>query len=318
VSSEWKVRARAEVTGHAGAGTVAAGGGVRPGARARRAWPQVTCMYVFIQALPRRRWREPCATGVSSPRGALEAEGRRQFRENGAARRGCNLCRAMAAARLAAPGGPPPAEHAQGEGAEAQRAEASARRRVHFAESNLVFCVEKFGFSDLRGDTRDLHGRGDDPDWWSIGSARSRKLAEFAESFTLRKTFGFWHSAVFESAAAHRHSELENGGAEHAAAERRVHEGVAGVAVTSSVDPHIRSSNLSMVAAATLSQPYYLSGSLGSSPPLPNSLSFQAFEFAATRVCSDDEEWSEEWSDWDSETSSVRQSLDLVAADRPS
>jgi hypothetical protein len=194
----------------------------------------------------------------------------------------------------------------------------SAQRKVHFADCNQVFCVEKLSFCDLRGDTRDLQGTGDDPDWWSVGSARSRKLAEFAESFMLRKSFGRWHVFVCEgqtseSNAAHREGEPEPAGVPCAAAERRARRDDASPAAECARCPTNRSAG-----SAALAQPYYLAA-LGSSPPLPTSLSFRAFEFAATRVLSDDEEWSEEWSDWESssvsESSSVRQSLDLVAVD---
>ncbi len=65
-------------------------------------------------------------------------------------------------------------------------------RKVSFSDSDEVFDVVKLGFRDLRGDTRDLSSTCEDPDWCSLGLARSHKLAAFAETFFLRKMFCVW------------------------------------------------------------------------------------------------------------------------------
>jgi hypothetical protein len=65
-------------------------------------------------------------------------------------------------------------------------------RKVSFSDSDEVFDVVKLGFRDLRGDTRDLSSTCEDPDWCSLGLARSHKLAAFAETFILRKSFCVW------------------------------------------------------------------------------------------------------------------------------
>ena len=57
---------------------------------------------------------------------------------------------------------------------------------MHFCEgANEVFCVEKFSFSELRGNTRDLEGA--DADFCTVGLVRAGKLADFRERFYLRK-----------------------------------------------------------------------------------------------------------------------------------
>ena len=78
-------------------------------------------------------------------------------------------------------------------------AQAGRPCRVQFAQAAEVFDVERLAFSDLRGDTRDVTGTGNDPDWWSMGAARSRRLAEFADTFWLRKGFCIWSFATAEA-----------------------------------------------------------------------------------------------------------------------
>jgi hypothetical protein len=78
----------------------------------------------------------------------------------------------------------------------------SCRPRVSFSDFNQVFDVAKLSFRDLRGDTRDLSSTCEDPDWCSLGLARSHKLAAFAEAFILRKSFALWYSSGLPSVSS--------------------------------------------------------------------------------------------------------------------
>ena len=51
--------------------------------------------------------------------------------------------------------------------------------KLRFALDDVVHCVERFAFSDLRGDLR--HPEGSDPDWCTIAEARHRRLQGFRE-----------------------------------------------------------------------------------------------------------------------------------------
>ena len=91
-------------------------------------------------------------------------------------------------------------------------AQAGRPCRVQFAQAAEVFDVERLAFSDLRGDTRDVTGTGNDPDWWSMGAARSRRLAEFADTFWLRKGFCIWSFATAEAVCMRWGEEQEEAG----------------------------------------------------------------------------------------------------------
>ena len=80
------------------------------------------------------------------------------------------------------------------------------RPRVSFSDVNQVFDVAKLSFRDLRGDTRDLSSTCDDPDWCSLGLARSHKLAAFAEAFILRKSFAVWYSSGLPCGSSDAHA----------------------------------------------------------------------------------------------------------------
>jgi hypothetical protein len=88
------------------------------------------------------------------------------------------------------------------------------RPRVSFSDVNQVFDVAKLSFRDLRGDTRDLSSTCEDPDWCSLGLARSHKLAAFAETFILRKSFARWYSSGLPCGSSDAHAAAGWGGEE--------------------------------------------------------------------------------------------------------
>ena len=59
-------------------------------------------------------------------------------------------------------------------------------------DANQVFSVQRLTFNELRGNTRDLSGV--DADFCTIALARTYRLAEFQERFSVRKLFLAWHA----------------------------------------------------------------------------------------------------------------------------
>jgi len=194
-------------------------------------------------------------------------------------------------------------------------------RKVSFACTLQVFDVEKLCFADLRGDVRDLSGTCEDPDWCSIGVARANKLAAFAEIFMLRKALCVWRCSADQSSGnvaskcvyardeagarrQHRVGGEDECSIAHIAATRTAahRDQLAESTAAAARLPANCSINLSTASPA---HAYYMYSSFDPFvPSFPHSL-----DTVPTRVPSDEDD---DWSDWDSECSSVRQSLELL------
>jgi len=78
--------------------------------------------------------------------------------------------------------------------------------KVRFTLEDQVFVVEKLPFDALRGDLRQPNGP--DPDWYSLGMARHRRLSEFAENFVAIKALQAWSNHCKNR--LHRHEWIVN------------------------------------------------------------------------------------------------------------
>lgn len=194
-------------------------------------------------------------------------------------------------------------------------------RKVSFACTLQVFDVEKLCFADLRGDVRDLSGTCEDPDWCSIGVARANKLAAFAENFMLRKVLCVWRCSADQS---HGNVASKCVYARDEAGARREHR-VRGtdecsitqtaatltsahrdqLAASTAAAARLRANCSINLTTASPAHAYYMYSSFDPFvPSFPHSL-----DTVPTRVPSDEDD---DWSDWDSECSSVRQSVELL------